>query len=68
MVIPRLEALDFVARAITPPGHLRRFDARFFMADAAHIAHTLDGGAASGALLTPIWLTLRRRAPPTFFP
>ena len=57
-VIPRLEVLDFVARAITPPGRSRRFDARFFMADAGHIAHALDAGSVSGELVRPVWLTL----------
>jgi 8-oxo-dGTP pyrophosphatase MutT (NUDIX family) len=57
-VSPHLEALDFVARAITPPGRPRRFDARFFMADASEIAAELDLSNASGELLKPVWLTL----------
>jgi 8-oxo-dGTP pyrophosphatase MutT (NUDIX family) len=57
-VSPRLEALDFVARAITPPGRLRRFDARFFMADASEIAVELSQSNVSGELLNPAWLTL----------
>lgn len=31
---PALDALDYIARAVTPPGRPRRFNARFFMADA----------------------------------
>jgi len=56
-IVPRLERLDFIARAITPPNRTRRFDARFFMADAAEIAHQLDA-AANEELLTPCWVTL----------
>lgn len=56
-IVPRLEGLDFIARAITPPKRTRRFDARFFMADAGEIAHQLDA-AANEELLTPCWVTL----------
>jgi 8-oxo-dGTP pyrophosphatase MutT (NUDIX family) len=55
-VVPRLDRLDYIARAITPPNRPRRFDARFFMTDAATIAHQVDA-ANSDELLTPCWLT-----------
>ena len=58
-VTPRLETLDFIARAITPPGRPRRFDARFFMAAAEEVATTLDVSQTSGELLRPSWLTLK---------
>jgi 8-oxo-dGTP pyrophosphatase MutT (NUDIX family) len=41
-IVPRLDTFDLVARAVTPPGRTRRFDARFFMVDGSAIAHTLD--------------------------
>ncbi|MCS0496656.1 NUDIX hydrolase [Ancylobacter mangrovi] len=42
-LFPNLEALTFVARAITPPGLVRRFDTRFFIADLADVSHRVDG-------------------------
>ncbi|HEX4303931.1 MAG TPA: NUDIX hydrolase [Rhizomicrobium sp.] len=56
-IMPRLDTLEMIARAVTPPNRTRRFDARFFMADASAIAHQLDG-AETEELLTPAWLTI----------
>jgi len=56
-VVPRLDNLEIIARAVTPPNRTRRFDARFFMADSDAIAHVLDA-ATHEELLTPAWLTL----------
>ncbi|MDO1559928.1 NUDIX hydrolase [Brevundimonas sp. 2R-24] len=44
--LPHLQPLRYVARAITPPGRTRRFDARFFMADAGSL---LDDAPTQGA-------------------
>ncbi|MBV9329918.1 MAG: NUDIX hydrolase, partial [Alphaproteobacteria bacterium] len=55
-IVPRLDVLDLVGRAITPPNRTRRFDARFFMAEADAIAHTL-GTVENEELLEPCWLT-----------
>jgi hypothetical protein len=56
--VPNLATLDFIGRAVTPPGRTRRYDTRFFMADASAIAHTLDAAHRSDELLDPVWLTL----------
>ena len=58
-VFPALDALDFVARAITPPGRPRRFDTRFFVADAKWIAHRTENVvSADSELVELIWIPL----------
>jgi 8-oxo-dGTP pyrophosphatase MutT (NUDIX family) len=54
---PNLAALTFVARAITPPGRPRRFDARFFVAHRRDIAAELPGAVGPEAELVELcWL------------
>ena len=58
---PRLDVLQLVARAITPPYRNRRFDARFFMADARHLQGEVhERPAGSGELLELHWVSLDR--------
>lgn len=39
---PKAAPLEFIFRAVTPTGRPRRFDARFFMVDAAHLTSDPD--------------------------
>lgn len=55
--LPDLAALRYIARAVTPPGRSRRFDARFFMADASALLHP-EPTAGSGELDEIAWLPL----------
>lgn len=56
---PNAEALRFVFRAITPPGRPRRFDARFFLADAGALAGDPDDFSLAADELSHLsWLTL----------
>ncbi len=66
---PRTEALRLVFRAVTPPGRPRRFDARFFVAEADDLAGGADDfSAASGELRHLQWIGLgeARRLPLPF--
>ncbi len=57
--LPDLSVLRFVGRAITPPGRNRRFDARFFTADASAVAHRIEGVTGPDAeLVELVWMTL----------
>jgi 8-oxo-dGTP pyrophosphatase MutT (NUDIX family) len=53
---PDLAALDFVARAITPPSRPKRFDARFFMAEATALL-SLERRADTGELGEIDWFS-----------
>ena len=57
--VPRAAPLQFVFRALTPPGRPRRFDARFFLVDAAELSSDLDDfSAASDELSHLQWIPL----------
>lgn len=57
---PRMEGLRFVFRAITPPGRPRRFDARFFVAQAGDVMNDLDDFSAACDELSHLhWIALR---------
>jgi 8-oxo-dGTP pyrophosphatase MutT (NUDIX family) len=58
-VQPDIGALHFVARAITPPRRPRRFDTRFFAADAQSVAHRLEGVVGPQAeLVELLWVPI----------
>lgn len=48
---PAADGMEFIFRAITPPGRPRRFDARFFLADAARLAGDPDDFSRAGTEL-----------------
>ena len=56
---PALDKLRYFARAITPPGRTRRFDARFFIADAAELGcNSSSCITGDGELKDLNWLTI----------
>jgi 8-oxo-dGTP pyrophosphatase MutT (NUDIX family) len=58
-VMPDFSHLRYVARAITPPGRPRRFDTRFFVADAQAIAHRIDDVVGPDTeLIELVWMPI----------
>ena len=58
-LLPDPSGLFLIARAITPPGRVRRFDTRFFTADASAIAHRVEGVIHPDAeLVELVWVEL----------
>lgn len=58
-LLPDPSGLFLIARAITPPGRVRRFDTRFFTADASAIAHQVEGVVhADAELVELVWVEL----------
>lgn len=57
--LPDLQALHFIARAITPPSLPIRFDTRFFAADARAVLARRDGAVhADAELVELVWAPL----------
>jgi 8-oxo-dGTP pyrophosphatase MutT (NUDIX family) len=58
-LLPDPSGLFLIARAITPPGRVRRYDTRFFTADASAIAHRVEGVIhADAELVELLWVEL----------
>jgi 8-oxo-dGTP pyrophosphatase MutT (NUDIX family) len=58
-ISPDLSSMHFIARAITPPRRARRYDTRFFTADASAIAHQIEGKVGPEAEFTElVWVPL----------
>lgn len=59
-VQPCLDMLRLIARAITPPNRVRRFDTRFFSAWRSDVAVELPGGGPTNELEELVWLPLAK--------
>ncbi len=57
-VAPSLQALRLIARAITPPGRVRRFDTRFFAVWRDNVALELPEGGPTKELQELVWLPI----------
>ena len=54
-MVPALNRLKYFTRAITPPGQVRRYDTRFFLAKAKYLTGELQG---NGELLDLRWINI----------
>lgn len=58
-LLPDPSGLFLIARAITPPGRVRRFDTRFFSAEASAITHRVpDVVHADAELVELVWVEI----------
>lgn len=57
-VRPALGGLRMIARAITPPGRVRRFDTRFLAAWRGDVVAELPGGGPTNELEELVWLPI----------
>ncbi|MGB3272291.1 MAG: NUDIX hydrolase [Xanthobacteraceae bacterium] len=58
-LLPDPSSLYLIARAITPSGRVRRFDTRFFTAEASRITHRVPGAVhADAELVELVWMPL----------
>lgn len=56
---PDLAQMHFIARAVTPPRRPKRFDTRFFTADATLIAHKIEGIVSEASeLVELVWIPI----------
>jgi 8-oxo-dGTP pyrophosphatase MutT (NUDIX family) len=62
-VVPDLGQVYFIARAITPPGRPKRYDTRFFTADASSVAHEITGLVGPDSELVELtWVPIEEAA------
>ena len=56
-MVPALNRLKYFTRAITPPGQVRRYDARFFLAEAKSLTGELQ---SNGELIDLRWINIEQ--------